>query len=66
MKHLKEISNRNISLKFVTYGGETRSLINQEQETLRRFEKKIIRRVYGPVKEDDERRIRTNQEIEPT
>ena len=32
--------------------------------TLRRFEIKIIKRVYGPVKEDDERRIMNNQEID--
>ena len=39
----------------VTYGGETWTLTEKEQETLERFERKIFRRVYGrPVKEDDE------------
>ena len=35
-----------------------------KQETLRRFERKILRRVYGPVKEDNERRIRNHQEMD--
>ena len=32
--------------------------------TLRKFETKIVRCVYGPVTEDDECRIRNNQEID--
>ena len=36
----------------------------KEQETIRRFERSIVRRVYGPVKEGDEQRKRNNQEID--
>ena len=35
-----------------------------EQETLRRFERKILRHVYGLVKEDDKWRLRNNQQID--
>ena len=40
-------------IKPVIYGGETWALTKKEQETLRRFERKTVRSVYGPVKEDD-------------
>ena len=45
----------------VTYDCKTWTLKKKEQETLRRFEIKIARRVYGPDKEDDEWRIRNNK-----
>ena len=35
----------------------------EKQETLRRFERKDVRRVYGPIEEDDEWRLRNNEEI---
>lgn len=35
-----------------------RALTKQEQETLRKFERNIDRSVYGPVKENDEMRVR--------
>uniref|UniRef100_A0A8D8YS40 Craniofacial development protein 2 n=1 Tax=Cacopsylla melanoneura TaxID=428564 RepID=A0A8D8YS40_9HEMI len=47
----------------VTYGGETWTLKQEDQEKLRRFERKIIRRIYGPVFENDEWRILYNNEI---
>ena len=48
----------------VTYGSETWTLIRKEQETVKRFERKIITRVCGPVNEDYEWRIRNNQETD--
>ena len=39
-------------------------LAKKEQGTVRRFERKIVRRVYGLIKEDAEWRIRNNQDID--
>ena len=39
-------------------------LAKKEQETLRRAERKIVRRVYGPAKGDDECRIINNHKID--
>ncbi|EFN80576.1 Putative uncharacterized transposon-derived protein F52C9.6, partial [Harpegnathos saltator] len=47
----------------VTYGAETWTLTNKDMEILRRFERKIIRRIYGAVKEGERWRIRHNEEI---
>jgi hypothetical protein len=36
----------------------------EDENILRRFERKIIRRIYGPVNQGKECRIRNNEEIE--
>ncbi|KAJ4450075.1 hypothetical protein ANN_01482 [Periplaneta americana] len=48
---------------FVTYGAENWTLIKPDQDSLRKFERKIMRRIYGPVLDNDMWRIRYNQEI---
>uniref|UniRef100_A0A8D9DTK6 Craniofacial development protein 2 n=1 Tax=Cacopsylla melanoneura TaxID=428564 RepID=A0A8D9DTK6_9HEMI len=47
----------------VTYGGETWTLTEADKERLRRFERKVIRKIYGGVKVGNEWRIRYNSEI---
>uniref|UniRef100_A0A8D8PVV0 Craniofacial development protein 2 n=1 Tax=Cacopsylla melanoneura TaxID=428564 RepID=A0A8D8PVV0_9HEMI len=47
----------------VTYGSETWTLTVADRERLRRFERKIIRKIYGGVKENNEWRIRYNHEL---
>ena len=48
----------------VTYACETRVLKESIKPKLRVFEKKVIRRMYGPTKEkDDTWRIKTNEEL---
>jgi hypothetical protein len=36
----------------------------EDENILRRFEKKIIRRIYGPVRQGRKLRIRNNEEID--
>jgi hypothetical protein len=48
----------------VTYGCESWSTKKEDENILRRFEWKIIRRTYGRVRQVREWRIRNNEEIE--
>ncbi|PSN34761.1 hypothetical protein C0J52_26615 [Blattella germanica] len=42
----------------ITYGAETWTLTKEDQNTLRKFERKIMRKIYGPMMENGEWRIR--------
>jgi hypothetical protein len=44
----------------VTYGAETWAATESELQKLLIFERKILRKIYGPVKDRDNWRIRTN------
>jgi hypothetical protein len=44
----------------VTYGAETWAATESELQKLLIFEPKILRKIYGPVKDRDNWRIRTN------
>jgi hypothetical protein len=49
----------------VTYGSDTWMMKTTLEEKLKIFERKILRSIYGPVQDrNNERRVRTNQEIE--
>jgi hypothetical protein len=46
-----------------TYGAETWTLTKSDENLLRIFERKIMRKIYGPIQEGDIWRIRFNEEL---
>jgi hypothetical protein len=44
----------------LTYGAETWAAAESEKQKLLIFERKLVRKIYGPVKDRDNWRIRTN------
>ena len=50
----------------MTYGSQTWTMTIKETNTLRIFERKIVRKIYENVKEGEPWRIRTNKEIKDT
>jgi len=47
----------------VTYGGETWTVTNKTEKMLMTSERKILRKIYGPTKENGQWRIKTNLEL---
>jgi hypothetical protein len=47
----------------VTYGSETWTLTKSDENLLRIFERKILRKIYGPIQEGDTWRITNNEEL---
>ena len=48
----------------VIYGSESWTLTMEEERALTVFERKILRKIYGPVKENELWRTRQNDELE--
>jgi hypothetical protein len=44
---------RNIILPVVLYGGETWSLTLREERRLRVFENRVLRRIFGPTRDEE-------------
>jgi hypothetical protein len=47
----------------VTYGYETWCLTSNGERSLRTWERKVLRKIYGPVYDNGICRIRTNKEL---
>jgi hypothetical protein len=48
----------------ITYGTETLTFTENDKNRLRYFERKILRKIYGPIKiPNNQWRIRTNAEL---
>jgi len=48
------------------YGSETWTLTNSDDNLLRISERKILRKIYGPIQEGYSWRIRNNEELDRT
>jgi hypothetical protein len=53
---------RTIIRAVVTYGSETWCL-SQDERSLRTWERKVLRKIYGPVYDNGIWRIRTHKEL---
>lgn len=47
----------------VMYASETWVMTARDEEALNVWERKVLRRIYGPIRDEDGWRVRTNQEI---
>ena len=68
-KHLNAASKlqiyKSITRPIVTYGCETWAMTVTEQNRLLVFERRVLRKIYGPTKDNDGAwRIKTNEELE--
>jgi hypothetical protein len=54
---------RTIIRPVVTYGSETWCLTANDERSLRTWQRKVLRKIYGPVYDNGIWRIRTNKEL---
>jgi hypothetical protein len=47
----------------VTYGTETWTLTSKTEKIIMTLQRKILRKIYGPTKENGQWRIKTNEEL---
>jgi hypothetical protein len=62
-KNLKLKVYRTIVRPVVMYGSETWTSLKEDEEFLRRWERKILRQIFGAVRDGENWRIRTNEEL---
>jgi hypothetical protein len=59
----KLVVYRTVVRPVVMYGSETWTLLCRDEELLRRWERKILRKIFGPLYDGGTWRIRTNSEL---
>ena len=62
-RNIKTLLYKTLIRPVLTYGAETWVLSKQDEHSLSIFERKILRRIYGPVMDRGRWQIRTNQEF---
>lgn len=62
-KNCKKKIYRTVIRPIVTYASESWCMLKSDERKIAAWERKILRRIYGPKKENGEWRIRTNEEI---
>ena len=50
----------------VTYGSETWTLTKSDENSLRIFEREVLRKIYGRIQDGDTRRFRDNEQLNKT
>lgn len=63
-KKTKLLIYKTIIKPIVVYGCESWIMTEQKQQQLRRWGRKMLTKIYGPVKEQNNWRIRSNLELE--
>lgn len=62
-KNNKKKIYRTVIKPVVTYASETWCMLKSDERRIATWERKILRRIYGPKVENDEWKMRTNREI---
>jgi hypothetical protein len=62
-KETKVMLYKTLIRTVLTYGSETWTLSKNSENALSTFERKILRRIYGPVQDNGQWRIRYNKEL---
>jgi hypothetical protein len=62
-KKTKVMPYKTLIRTVLTYGSETWTLSKNSENALSTFERKILRRIYGPVQDNGQWRIRYNKEL---
>jgi hypothetical protein len=60
---IKILLYKTIIRPVVTYGAETWTVTCKMEKMLMTWERKILRKIYGPTKENGQWRIKTNEEL---
>jgi hypothetical protein len=63
-RHTKLKLYKTLIRPVVTYGAEEWTMTLADENSLRIFERKVLRKIYGPLKENHRWRIRINKEIQ--
>ena len=62
-RNTKKIIYKTIIRPVIMYASETWTLTRTTENMLNTWERKILRRIYGPIQDEEGWRIRTNQEL---
>jgi hypothetical protein len=62
-RSVKMLIHKTLIRPVVTYGYEPWTLTKSDENLLRIFERRILRKIYGPIQEGDTWRIRNNEEL---
>jgi hypothetical protein len=56
-------NKQNVAVTFILYGCETWSVTLREERRLRVFENRVLRRIFGPKRDEDKKRMRWAEHV---